>query len=105
MGFIFRTVFWLSLAIVLIPPEARLGGREIQSAGTALWSLGGSALNACETNPGLCKAATNLWTTTLRTTGELAADAQNQLEKSPPLALQGVEDEPRRSPKIQARVE
>jgi hypothetical protein len=117
MSFIFRTVFWLSLAIVLIPPEVRLGGgetadfdavdlgREIGHAGTALWSLGAAALDTCETNPGLCKATADLWATTLRTGGALAADAQNQLEKSALPAIAPAGDEPRPKPKIQARVE
>jgi hypothetical protein len=110
MGFIFRTVFWLGLAMVILPPQARLGGddtadfeqvdlgRELQNAGSTLWSLGVSALNTCDTNPGLCKAGVELWNTTVRTSTSLAGDAQNQWEKE-------AKAEPRAKAKIQARVE
>lgn len=117
MGFVFRTIFWLSLAIVVVPPQARLGGGdtadfeqvdlglELQQAGTTLWSWGEAALNACQTNPGLCKAGAELWTTTLRTSETLAADAQNEWEKAHPQAVRVAKAEPRSKAKIQARVE
>ena len=117
MGFIFRTVFWLGLAIVVVPPQARLGGAdtadfeqvdlalELRNAGSTLWSLGASAFNTCESNPGLCKAGADLWNTTLRTSTSLAADAQKQLEKAPILADRLAEAEPYPKSKIQARVE
>lgn len=117
MGFIFRTVFWLGLAIVVIPPKARLGGDdtadfeqvnvalELQNAGTTLWSLGASALNTCETNPGLCKAGVDLWQTTLTTGARLTDDVQNQWVKVPAAPVQLAEAEPRAKTKIQARVE
>ena len=117
MGFIFRTVFWLSLAIVIVPPQARLGGDdtadfqqvdvglELQNAGATLWSLGTAALNACETNPGLCKAGADLWNTTLNTGGALAVDAQNEWEKLAPPPIELASVEPPAKGKIQARVE
>ena len=117
MGFIFRTVFWLGLAIVVIPPQARLGGGdtadfehvdlglELQHAGSTLWSLGASALNACETNPELCKAGVDLWNTTLRTGASFAGDVRNQWEKAPAAPAKLAGTEPRPKTKIQARVE
>lgn len=117
MGFIFRTVFWLGLAIVVIPPKARLGGDdtadfeqvdvalELANAGRTLWSLGEGALNSCETNPGLCKAGTELWQTTLTTGAKLAGDVQNQWEKAAVEPVQLAEAKPRSKTKIQARVE
>jgi hypothetical protein len=117
MGFIFRTVFWLSLAIVIVPPQARLGGddtadfenldvaAELQNAGATLWGAAASTLNACETNPQLCKAGAELWKTTLQTSASLAQDAQTHLENMPEPPVQVAEAAPRAKGKIQARVE
>ena len=72
MGFIFRTIFWLGLATVILPPKARLGGDgtadfrdvdisfELHNAVYGLWSLGAQAASACDTNPQLCKAGSDL---------------------------------------------
>src|SRR5262245_9172891 len=94
MGFVFRTVFWLGLAMVVIPPHARLGGddtadfrhvdlgREIQNLTTTVWSVGNAAMQTCETNPGLCKAGQQLLDTTLETAQGLATEARNQWQKA-----------------------
>jgi hypothetical protein len=78
MGFIFRTIFWLGLALVILPPHARLGaaagdgdvawqdidvGQELHNAAYAAWSLGVDAVSTCDTNPELCKTAASLWDT------------------------------------------
>ena len=84
MGFIFRTIFWLSLAIVVVPPEARLGGhdtadfrnvdleQEFHNAAFAAWSWTSNASVACDANPQLCHAAAGLWDATWKTAGNLA---------------------------------
>lgn len=84
MGFIFRTIFWLSLAIVVVPPQARLGGQdtadvrnvdlelEVHNAAFALWAWTSRASVACDANPQLCQAAAGLWDTTWKTAGNLA---------------------------------
>ena len=117
MGFIFRTVFWLGLAIVILPPKARLGGDQtadfervnlsqaLENAGTAAWSVGTNALRTCETNPGLCKASLELWDTTVETATSLAGEVQNRLQNVPEPALKTAEARIHAPKKIQARVE
>jgi hypothetical protein len=117
MGFILRTIFWLGLAMVVIPPQARLGGddtadlraidlgREAQHVTNFVWSIGGQAMQTCETNQGLCQAGQDLWATAVDTAGTLATEAQNQWQKA---AVKAPVSEPaaaRASKKIQARVE
>ncbi|MCE9521959.1 MAG: hypothetical protein K8S25_05940 [Alphaproteobacteria bacterium] len=117
MGFIFRAVFWLGLAVVILPPQARLGGDdtadfdhvdvglEFQNAVNAAWSLGSNALRTCETNPELCKAGVELWNTTVKTGVGLAGEVQKQLQapQAPPLKTAAIEHAD--MSKIQARVE
>jgi hypothetical protein len=117
MGFILRTVFWLVLAMVVIPPQARLGGDDtadfrnvdlgqaVQSLTSTAWTMGGQALRTCETNPGLCKAGQDLWRTTVETAGNLADEAQNQWQKAGEKPRRVAENHPRAYKKIQARVE
>jgi hypothetical protein len=87
MGFIFRTIFWLSLAVVAVPPSARLGGQdtadfrnvdleqEFHNAAFAAWAWTAQASVSCDANPQLCHAATGLWDTTWKTVGNLAVYA------------------------------
>ncbi len=117
MGFILRTVFWLALAMVIIPPQNRLGGddtadfrdvdvgRELHNAAYAAWSFGARALQTCETNPQLCKAGQDFMDTTLKTATSLATEAQNQWQKAADKPRQLAHNEPRAPKKIQARVE
>lgn len=84
MSFIFKTIFWLSLAMILIPEEARLGGRdttavdqvdlefEFQAATRAVWAWAGDAMDTCEDKPQTCKAAADLWVTAWKVVGEIA---------------------------------
>lgn len=84
MSFIFRSIFWLALAIVVVPPEARLGGhdtadfrnvdieQELHNAAFTAWSYAANASSACDANPRLCRAAAGLWDTTWTTMAELA---------------------------------
>ena len=84
MGFIFRTIFWLSLAIVVLPPQARLGGEdtadfrnvdlelEFHNVAFAAWAWASRASVGCDSNPQLCHAAAGLWDTTWKTVGNLA---------------------------------
>jgi hypothetical protein len=118
MGFIFRTVFWLSVAMIIVPPQARLGGGEgdvdlrdidlgyeLHTAAYAAWGLVADAASACDANPELCKSATKLWDTTVKTAaglgGELTEHWKDAEEKSGKLA-ENAEKTPK---KIQARVE
>lgn len=91
MSFIFRTVFWLALAIVVVPPKARIGGQdvadfrdvdvelELHNAAYTAWSMVSSSVEACDANPQLCTAATDLWQTTWKTVGDLATYAPRNL--------------------------
>lgn len=114
MGFIFRTIFWLGLALVVVPPHARLGGDEevewrdidlaleLHNASYALWGLTVQAASACETNPELCKAAEGLIDTTVKTATSLVADTAARRDED---AVEPRKPAPHRTKKIQARVE
>ena len=83
MAFLFRTIFWLSLAMVVVPPEARLGGRdtaefrnvdmepEFRNAAFAAWSYASALPVNCDTNPRLCHAAAGLWDTAWKTAADV----------------------------------
>lgn len=117
MGFIFRTIFWLGLAMVIVPPQARLGGdgdvawqdvdvgQEVHDAAYAAWSLGVNAMSTCDTNPELCKTAASLWDTTTSTVANLTADVNARWTEEEAKAVKLAENEPRTPKKIQARVE
>jgi len=114
MGFVFRSIFWLSLALVVVPPHARLGGDEevelrdvdlgleLHDAAYALWGLTVQAAGACETNPELCTAAGDLADTAVKTATDFATDATARLSKKPfePAKIRAAPHK-----KIQARVE
>lgn len=79
MGFIFRTIFWLSAAAVILPPGSRIGGEdlaeyrqidmehELRSAAFSAWTLAWSASDACGDNPELCRSVVALWNTGVET--------------------------------------
>lgn len=119
MGFIFRTIFWLGLAMVILPPQARLGaggdgdiawqdvdiGEQVHNAAYAMWGLGVEAMSTCDTNPELCKAATGLWDTTVSTVAGITADVNARWTDADAKIVKLAENEPRPPKKIQARVE
>lgn len=84
MGFIFRTIFWLSLAIVVVPPQSRLGGQdtadfrnvdieqEFHNAAFAAWAWAANLQMGCSSNPQLCQAAAGLWDASWKAVGNLA---------------------------------
>jgi hypothetical protein len=114
MGFVFRTIFWLALALVVVPPQARLGGDEevdwrdvdldlaLHDVAYALWGLTVQVGSACETNPELCKAAGDLADTAVKTAGAIASDTTARLADEPaePAKIRAAPHK-----KIQARVE
>jgi len=79
MGFIFRTIFWLSAAAVILPPGSRIGGEdlaeyrqvdiehELRGAAFSAWTLAWSASDACSHNPDLCRSVAALWKTGVET--------------------------------------
>jgi hypothetical protein len=114
MGFIFRTIFWLGLALVVVPPHARLGGDEevewrdidlaleLHNASYALWGLTVDAASACEINPELCKAAEGLIDTTMKTATALVTETAARRDEDP---VETPKPAAHRAKKIQARVE
>ncbi len=118
MGFIFRTVFWLGLALVALPPEARLGGgddtttfrdldiaKELNGAADTVRAEVAQLMRTCETNPQLCKAGADLVNTSLAAATDMAEGMAVQLASAPEKPLAVAESLKPRSQKIQARVE
>jgi hypothetical protein len=118
VSFIFRTIFWLSLALVALPPEARLGGgdetAEIRTADLAnaalkaadtVWSSVTDIASTCKTNPQLCKAGADLVNTSLAAAADAANHAAAQLVSEPEKPLALAESLKPQTKKIQARVE
>lgn len=118
MGFIFRTIFWLSLAAVALPPEARLGGgdetaevrtadfaRELGNAADVVWSSAAQIMSTCETNPQLCKAGADLVNASLAAAADTANHVAARLVSEPEKPLALAESAKPQSKKIQARVE
>ena len=118
MSFIFRSIFWLGLAMVVLPPEARLGGGsetaeirdldlalEFQNASETLWSLGNQIANTCEANPQLCRAGTDMANTALATAANVAEHVTQQVADKADRALATAESTETTTKKIQARVE
>lgn len=118
MGFIFRTVFWLGLALVALPPEARLGGgddtttfrdldiaKELNTAADTVRAEVAQLMSTCETNPQLCMAGVDLVNTSLAAATDMAEGMAVQLVSAPAKPLAAAESVKPRSQKIQARVE
>jgi hypothetical protein len=118
VGFIFRTIFWLGLALVALPPEARLGGgddtaefrnvdvvAELKTVADTAWSRAGELMSTCETNPQLCKAGVDLVNSSLAAATDVAEGLAAQLVSEPAKPLATAESAKPRSQKIQARVE
>jgi len=117
MGFIFRTAFWLALAIIIVPPEARLGGDDatelehmdvataFAEAKQATWAIGDAAVNTCSHNPKLCAAGQQLVDTTFATANTVIGDVENTMRGGKEHARLAANSAPHRTKKIQARVE
>jgi hypothetical protein len=84
MSFIFRTIFWLTAATMILPQGSRLGGEEIadfrdfdlelelRAAAMSAWSTASAAAGSCRENPELCQSVANLWSTTVATVSDIA---------------------------------
>ena len=107
MSFIFRTIFWLSLASVIVPTQARLGGQEtanyrdvnleleVQNAIAVAWTAGTQLASICERNQQLCLAGSRLWQTTLDTVAEMAAGQVSEGAKPDEVKTAEAKDEQR----------
>lgn len=90
MGFILRSVFWLTLASIIVPAEARFGydgsggasradipvSTQLHDAAYAAWGFAVQVGQTCETNPSLCEAGNNLISTVTDTGASLLEEAQ-----------------------------
>jgi hypothetical protein len=86
MGFIFRTIFWLSAAAVILPPGSRIGGtdvaeyrhidveHELRSAALSAWTTVATAADACEENPDLCRSVVALWSKGVETVAAISEE-------------------------------
>lgn len=117
MGFIFRSVFWLALAMAILPPQARLGGDEtvdvrdldlgleLHNAAYSAWQFSTTIMSSCEANPQLCAAGQRLWDTTVATVSNIATDASETLQTRQEKPVHVAENRHVKDDKIQARVE
>jgi hypothetical protein len=117
MGFIFRSVFWLALAMAILPPQARLGGDEavdfrdvdvgleLHNAAYSAWQFSTQIMSSCESNPQLCAAGTRLWDTTVSTVTAIANETSETLQTREEEPVRVADNHHARSGKIQARVE
>jgi len=89
MGFILRSVFWLTLASLVVPAQMRLGyegdataGRDVplseqvHDAAYAAWGFAVEVGKTCDTNPSLCAAGQNLISTVTDTGASLVQEVQ-----------------------------
>ena len=117
MGVIFRSIFWLGLAVVILPPKERLGGAdtadfgdvdigfELHNAAYGLWSLGSQAASVCETNPQLCAAGSDILNASFAAAKSVTTQMADRFASVPEEPLADAENAIERSKKIHARVE
>jgi hypothetical protein len=116
MSFIFRTIFWLTLASVVIPPEARLGGDDgdampadlgaaMHDIAYEVWGFGVGLAQTCETNPELCQAGQELISATAETGSSLVVGLNNRWQDAASEAAVEPGQAPVTRGKFQARVE
>jgi hypothetical protein len=92
MGFVLRSVFWLTLASIVVPVHARFGydgrgadgqqstiGEQMHDTAYAVWSLASEISKTCEANPAFCDAGKNLIGTVSDTGTSLLQEARAQL--------------------------
>lgn len=118
MGFILRSVFWLTLASIIVPAELRVGydgrgagGREIpfseqvHDTAYAVWGFATQLAQTCDTNPALCAAGQNLMSTVTDTGASLLKEAQTRLSAPENPRLVEAISHPQQHKKFQARIE
>ena len=118
MGFIVRTIFWLGLAMAMLPPEARLGGGDdapnirdvdvslaMKNASETLQAWGSKVANVCETNPQLCKAGSDVVNSSLAAAANTAGTFAAALRDGTQMPLAPAKTVKQASQKFQARVE
>jgi len=118
MGFILRSVFWLTLASIVVPAEARLGYRDRASGGRevsfneqihdtayAVWGFTAQLAQTCDTNPSLCTAGQSLMSTVTDTGASLLREAQSRLSTPENPRFVAASSHPQQHKKFQARIE
>ena len=92
MGFVLRSVFWLTLASIVVPVHARFGydgrgadgqqstiGEQMHDTAYAVWGFASELSKTCDANPAFCDAGQNLIDTVSNTGASLLQDAQARL--------------------------
>jgi hypothetical protein len=118
MGFILRSVFWLTLASIIVPVEARLGynnngapereaslSEQAHDAAYAAWGFAVQVGKTCETNPSLCAAGQNLISTVSDTGASLLQEAQARLAAPKNTHLADASTHAQQHKKFQDRIE
>jgi hypothetical protein len=118
MGFILRSVFWLALASIIVPAEARLGydnkavpGREaslseqMHDAAYAAWGFAVQVGKTCDTNPSFCAAGQDLISTMSDTGASLLQEAQTRLLQPQNTHLADAATQTQQHKKFQDRIE
>jgi hypothetical protein len=112
------SVFWLTLASLVVPVEARLGydakgagarevpfTEQVHDAAYAAWGFATQLAQTCDTNPSLCAAGQNLMSTVTDTGASLLREAQSRLSpaEKPRILAAATHAQPHK--KFQARIE
>ncbi len=118
MGFILRSVFWLTLASIIVPAEARLGytgkgagghevpfSEQVHDTAFAVWGFATRLAQTCDTNPALCAAGQNLMSTVTDTGASLLKEAQSHLPTPENPRLADAISHAQQHKKFQARIE
>ena len=90
MGFLFRLMFWVGVAVAIMPPEDRPGAdgaiaseagleERLRMAVFSVWALAADVSETCVRNPDLCAATQNLATTTMQTTQDLVMEIRDNV--------------------------
>jgi hypothetical protein len=118
MGFILRSVFWLTLATIVVPAQLRLGndgsaadGREVSlseqmhETAYAVWGFATQVAKTCDTNPSFCEAGKNLMSTVTDTGASLLREAQTRLSPPSSAHLADASSHAQQHKKFQDRIE
>jgi len=118
MGFILRSVFWLTLASIVVPVQARFGydgqdapkrdasvSEQMHDAAYAAWGFAVQLGQTCDTNPSLCAAGQNLITTVTETGSSLLQEAQTRFTPPKNTHLADASTHAQQHKKFQDRIE
>ena len=118
MGFILRSVFWLTLASLVVPTQMRLGydgdassghqipiAEQVHDAAYAAWGFAVQVGQACDTNPSLCTAGQELVSTMSDTGASLVQEVQARFTEPKKAHLADASTHAQQHKKFQERIE